>query len=59
MVVVETKAGRDLANRLKFGVEGGVFTGAIGLGGVGFNRLRKGPTDTGQSYYRSNGKILE
>ena len=43
------KAGRDLANRLKFGVEGGVFTGAIGLGGVGFNRLRKGPTDTGRA----------
>ena len=44
-----TKAGRDLANRLKFGVEGGLFTAGIGLGGVGFNRLRKGPTDTGRA----------
>jgi hypothetical protein len=43
-----TQAGRDLANRLKFGVEGGLFTAGIGLGGVGFNRLRKGPTDTGR-----------
>jgi hypothetical protein len=43
-----TKASRDLSNRLKFGVEGGLFTSAIGLGGVGFNRLRKGPTDTGR-----------
>ena len=43
-----TQAGRDLANRLKFGVEGGAFTGAFGLGAVGFNRLRKGPTDTGR-----------
>ena len=42
-----TKASRDLSNRLKFGVEGGLFTGAIGAAGVGFNRLRKGPTDTG------------
>ena len=42
-----TKASRDLSNRLKFGVEGGLFTGAIGTAGVGFNRLRKGPTDTG------------
>ena len=32
-----TQAGRDLANRLKFGVEGGLFTVGIGLGGVGFN----------------------
>ena len=44
-----TKASRDLANRLKFGVEGGAFTGAFGLGAVGFNRLRKGPTDTGRA----------
>ena len=43
-----TKASRDLSNRLKFGVEGGLFTSAIGLGGVGFNRLRKGPADTGR-----------
>ena len=42
------KAGRDLANRLKFGVEGGAFTGAFGLAGVGFNRIRKGPSDTGR-----------
>ena len=44
-----TQAGRDLANRLKFGVEGGLFTAGIGLGGVGFNRLRKGPIDTGRA----------
>ena len=42
------KAARQLTNRLKFGVEGGAFTGAFGLAGVGLNRLRKGPTDTGR-----------
>ena len=43
------KASRELSNRLKFGTEGGLFTGAIGLGGVGFRRLRQGPTDTGRA----------
>ena len=42
------KAARELANRLKFGIEGGVFTGALGVAGVGFRRLRQGPTDTGR-----------
>ena len=42
------KASRELSNRLKFGTEGGLFTAGIGLGGVGFNRLRKGPADTGR-----------
>jgi len=42
------KAARELTNRLKFGIEGGAFTGVLGLGGVGFQRLRKGPADTGR-----------
>jgi len=42
------KAARELANRLKFGIEGGAFTGALGVAGVGFRRLRQGPTDTGR-----------
>ena len=42
------KASRDLSNRLKFGTEGGLFTAGIGLGGVGYRRLRKGPADTGR-----------
>ena len=42
------KAARELSNRLKFGTEGGLFTGAFGVAGVGVNRLRKGPTDTGR-----------
>ena len=41
-------ASRELENRLKFGVEGGLFTAGFGLAGVGFNRLRKGPSDTGR-----------
>jgi hypothetical protein len=41
-------AARELENRLKFGVEGGLFTAGFGLAGVGFNRLRKGPSDTGR-----------
>jgi hypothetical protein len=43
------RAKRELGNRLKFGTEGGVFTAALGLGGVGFNRLRKGPSDSGRA----------
>jgi hypothetical protein len=42
-------AARELENRLKFGIEGGLFTAGIGLGAVGFNRLRKGPSDTGRA----------
>ena len=42
------KAAKELTNRLKFGIEGGAFTGVLGLGGVGFQRLRKGPADTGR-----------
>jgi len=42
------KAAKELTNRLKFGIEGGAFTGALGVAGVGFRRLRQGPTDTGR-----------
>ena len=42
-------AAKELANRLKFGFEGGAFTGAFGLAGAGFQRLRKGPADTGRA----------
>ena len=42
------QAAKELVNRLKFGTEGGVFTAGIGTLGVGFNRLRKGPSDTGR-----------
>ena len=42
------KAARELTNRLKFGIEGGAFTGALGVAGVGFRRLRQGPADTGR-----------
>jgi hypothetical protein len=41
-------AAKELVNRLKFGIEGGAFTGALGVAGVGFQRLRKGPADTGR-----------
>ena len=43
------QAARELVNRLKFGTEGGIFTAGIGTAGVGINRLRKGPTDTGRA----------
>ena len=43
------RAKRELGNRLKFGTEGGVFTAALGVGGVGFNKLRKGPSDSGRA----------
>jgi hypothetical protein len=42
------KAARELTNRLKFGIEGGAFTGTLGVAGVGFRRLRQGPADTGR-----------
>ena len=42
-------AAKELVNRLKFGFEGGAFTGAFGLAGAGFQRLRKGPADTGRA----------